>query len=136
MIVARTDAIAVEGFNAAIDRACAFHEAGADVGFVEAPTGAEQIAVIARLPWPQLINIVIGGKTPELPNEKLRELGLAGVLYANAGLQAAVLGMQRAFAHLKQHGSMAGATELLATFAERQRLVDIATFQALERKYK
>ena len=66
------------------------------MGFVEAPTTMEQIAAIARrLPWPQLANIVLGGKTPELPNEKLKELGFAGVLYANTALQAAVLGMQR-----------------------------------------
>jgi 2-methylisocitrate lyase-like PEP mutase family enzyme len=136
MIVARTDAIAVEGFNAAIDRACAFHEAGADLGFVEAPTSPEQIAVIARLPWPQLINIVIGGKTPELPNAKLRELGFAGAIYANTALQAAVLGMQRALAHLKQHGNVGDGASLLASFAERQRLVDTASFQDLERKYK
>jgi 2-methylisocitrate lyase-like PEP mutase family enzyme len=136
MIVARTDAIAVEGFSAAVDRAHAFREAGADVGFVEAPTTQEQIAAIGRLPWPQLVNIVIGGKTPELPNEKLKELGFAGVLYANTALQAAVLGMQRALAHLKQHGRIGDAAGLLATFAERQRLVDIAAFQALERKYK
>jgi len=136
MIVARTDAIAVEGFNAAIDRAHAFREAGADVGFVEAPTSAEQIATIARLPGPQLINIVIGGKTPELANDELQKLGFAGVLYANTALQAAVLGMQRALTYLKRNGRVGDAKDLLATFAERQRLVDIASFQALERKYK
>jgi 2-methylisocitrate lyase-like PEP mutase family enzyme len=135
-IVARTDAIAVEGFNAALDRAHAFREAGADIGFVEAPTTIEQIATIGRLPWPQLINVVIGGKTPELPNEKLRQLGFAGVLYANAALQAAILGMQRALSHLKQHGQIGDATDLLASFAERQRLVDIGAFQAMERKYR
>src|SRR5262245_35105090 len=75
MIVARTDAIAVEGFSAAMERAEAFRDAGADVGFVEAPTTPEQIAQIADLAWPQLINVVIGGKTPELPNDKLKELG-------------------------------------------------------------
>jgi 2-methylisocitrate lyase-like PEP mutase family enzyme len=132
MIVARTDAIAVEGFDAAIERAHAFREAGADVGFVEAPTSPEQIAAIARLPWPQLANMVIGGKTPELPNAKLRELGFAGVIYANA----AVLGMQRALSHLKRHGRIGNATDLVASFAERQRLVDLAGFQNLERKYK
>jgi 2-methylisocitrate lyase-like PEP mutase family enzyme len=136
IIVARTDAIAVEGFDAALDRAHSFREAGADVGFVEAPTTQEQIAAIGRLPWPQLVNIVIGGKTPELPNDKLKQLGFAGVLYANAALQAAVLGMQRALAHLKAHGRIGNATDMLATFAERQRLVDIAAFQAWERKYK
>ena len=136
MIVARTDAIAVEGFSAAIDRAHAFREAGADVGFVEAPTTPEQIAQIGRLPWPQLVNVVIGGKTPELPNERLRELGFAGVLYANTALQAAILGMQRALAHLRQHGRIGEADGLLATFAERQRLVELGAFQALERKYR
>jgi len=136
MIVARTDAIAVEGFNAAIDRAHAFREAGADVGFVEAPTSAEQIATIARLPWPQLINVVIGGKTPELPNDDLKKLGFAGVIYANTALQAAVLGMQRALGHLKANGQVGGGAAMLATFAERQRLVGMADFQAMEKKYQ
>ena len=136
LIVARTDAIAVEGFASAIDRIHAFREAGADIGFVEAPTSPEQIAAIARLPFPQLINIVIGGKTPELANDELKKLGFAGVLYANAALQAAMLGMQRALAHLKQNGRIGNATDLLMPFAERQRLVDIQGFQGLERKYK
>jgi 2-methylisocitrate lyase-like PEP mutase family enzyme len=136
LIVARTDAIAVEGFEPAIERAHAFREAGADIGFVEAPTTPEQIAAVARLPWPQLINIVVGGKTPELPNDRLKQLGFAGVLYANTALQAAVLGMQRALSHLKEQGGIGNAPDLLATFAERQRLVDIASFQAMERKYK
>src|SRR3982074_1129102 len=61
LIVARTDAIAVEGFSAAMDRIHAFREAGADVGFVEAPLNDEQMSAIAGLPWPQLANIVIGG---------------------------------------------------------------------------
>jgi 2-methylisocitrate lyase-like PEP mutase family enzyme len=136
LIVARTDAIAVEGFNSAMDRAHAFREAGADIGFVEAPTSPEQIAAIAALRWPQLINIVIGGKTPEAPNDELKKLGFAGVLYANAALQAALHGMQGALSHLKQHGSMSGASDMLTGFAERQRLVDIKSFQDLERRYK
>jgi 2-methylisocitrate lyase-like PEP mutase family enzyme len=136
LIVARTDAIAVEGFEKAIERAHAFREAGADVGFVEAPTTPEQMAAIGRLPYPQLANIVIGGKTPERSNEELKTLGFAGVIYANTALQAAVLGMQRALTHLKQNGQIGSAADLLATFSERQRLVDIAAFQAMERKYK
>jgi 2-methylisocitrate lyase-like PEP mutase family enzyme len=136
LIVARTDAIAVEGFERAMERAHAFREAGADVGFVEAPTSPEQIAAVARLPWPQLVNIVIGGKTPELPNDQLKELGFAGVLYANTALQAAVLGMQRALSHLKANGRIGDAEGLLTSFAERQRLVDIASFQDMERRYR
>jgi 2-methylisocitrate lyase-like PEP mutase family enzyme len=66
----------------------------------------------------------------------LKTLGFAGVLYANAALQAAVLGMQRALGHLKQHGRIGDGAGMLATFAERQRLVGFADFQAMERKYK
>ena len=136
MIVARTDAIAPEGFSAAMDRAHAFHEAGADIGFVEAPLNDEQMAAIARLPWPQIANIVIGGKTPERSNAEMKQLGFAGILYANTALQAAVFGMQRALKHLNKNGKMGDTTGMLAGFAERQRLVDIQSFQDMERKYK
>ena len=96
LIVARTDAIATDGYEAAIERAGAYREAGADVSFVEAPQTLEQIAAIPRLlPWPQIVNIVLGGRTPELPNEKLRALGFAGVLYANVALQSALRGCRR-----------------------------------------
>jgi 2-methylisocitrate lyase-like PEP mutase family enzyme len=136
LIIARTDAIAPEGFEEAIARAAAYHEAGADVTFVEAPTSMEQIADIPRLlPWPQLLNIVIGGRTPELPNEKVKELGYAGVIYANVALQSALLGMQAALGELRRNGSMRDATKLVIDFSERQRLVRKDEFDALEREY-
>jgi 2-methylisocitrate lyase-like PEP mutase family enzyme len=136
LIIARTDAIAPEGFEAAIERAAAYHDAGADVTFVEAPTTLEQIADIPRrLPWPQLANIVLGGRTPELPNEKLKELGYAGVIYANVALQAAVKGMQAALGELRRKGHMGEAIGMVADFAERQRLVQKDDYDALERKY-
>ena len=136
LIIARTDAIAPEGFEAALARAAAYREAGADVTFVEAPTSMEQIADIPRrLPWSQLLNIVIGGRTPELPNEKVKELGYAGVIYANVALQAAVLGMQAALGELRRKGYMGDAAQLVADFSERQRLVHKDEFDALERKY-
>lgn len=136
LIIARTDAIAPEGFEAAIERAAAYHDAGADVTFVEAPTTMEQITDIPRrLPWPQLANIVLGGRTPELPNEKLKELGYAGVIYANVALQAAVKGMQAALGELRRKGHMRDATHMVADFSERQRLVHKDDFDALERKY-
>jgi 2-methylisocitrate lyase-like PEP mutase family enzyme len=137
LIVARTDAIATHGFAAAIERAAAYREAGADVGFVEAPPSLDQIAQIPQLlPWPQIVNIVLGGRTPELPNEKLRELGFAAVLYANVALQSALRGMQEALAVLRRDGRMGDAARLAVDFAERQRLVGKAEFDALERKYK
>jgi 2-methylisocitrate lyase-like PEP mutase family enzyme len=136
LIIARTDAIAPEGFEEAIARAAAYHEAGADVTFVEAPTSMEQIADIPRLlPWPQLLNIVIGGRTPELPNERVKELGYAGVIYANVALQAALLGMQAALGELRRNASMRDAAKLVIDFSERQRLVRKDEFDALEREY-
>jgi 2,3-dimethylmalate lyase len=136
LIVARTDAIAPEGFNAAIDRAHAYREAGADVGFIEAPKTPEQIATIARLPWPQLVNIVLGGRTPELPNARLKELGFAGVIYANLALAASVYGMQVALRTLRDNGEIGDASAFAVDFAERQRLVGKPEFDALEKKYK
>jgi 2-methylisocitrate lyase-like PEP mutase family enzyme len=136
LIIARTDAIAPEGFEPALARAAAYHEAGADVTFVEAPTSMEQMAEIPRrLPWPQILNIVMGGRTPEPPNARVKELGFAGVIYANVALQAAVLGMQAALGALKRQGHMGDAANLVVDFAERQRLVRKDEYDALERKY-
>ena len=101
LIVARTDAIAVEGFSAAMDRAHAFREAGADVGFVEAPLNDEQMAAIARLPWPQLANIVIGGKTPERSNDEMK----------TARLRRRALRQHRAAGRGARHAAGAGASE-------------------------
>jgi 2-methylisocitrate lyase-like PEP mutase family enzyme len=136
LIIARTDAIAPEGYEAALARAAAYRDAGADVTFVEAPTSLEEIADIPRrLPWPQLINIVLGGRTPELPNDKLKTLGYAGVIYANVALQAALKGMQAALGELRRRGHMGDARELVVDFSERQRLVHKDEFDALERRY-
>ena len=134
MIVARTDAIAVDGFAAALDRANAYREAGADMTFIEAPTTPDEITAIGELPWPQIINIVLGGRTPELPNQELKELGFAGVLYANLALQASLHGMQAALGVLRRDGQAGDAPAV--GFAERQRLVGKHAFDALEKKYK
>jgi 2-methylisocitrate lyase-like PEP mutase family enzyme len=136
MIVARTDAIAVNGFDDAIERAQAYIEAGADMTFVEALRTAEQIAEIPkRLGVPQLINIVAGGLTPMLSPAELERMGYSLVLYANAALQASLAGMQNVLGHLKANGSLHGVENQLATFTERQRLVKKPHFDALEKRY-
>jgi 2-methylisocitrate lyase-like PEP mutase family enzyme len=135
-IIARTDACAVEGFDAAIERARAFVEAGADILFVEAVETAEQIASLPRLlDAPQLINIVIGGKTPVTGREELAKLGFSLVLYANAALQGAVHGMQTALSMLKEGGRLDEDPNIVAPFAERQRLVNKPFYDELDRKY-
>jgi 2-methylisocitrate lyase-like PEP mutase family enzyme len=136
-IVARTDAIAVEGFEAALDRAHAFIEAGADVTFVEAPLDAGQMARIAReLSVPQIVNVVHGGKTPPLPRAELAQMGFAAALYANAALQGALLAVIEVLGSLRDHGSLKNVASRLAGFAERQQAVAKDKFDALEARYR
>jgi 2-methylisocitrate lyase-like PEP mutase family enzyme len=135
-ILARTDACAVEGFDAAIERARAFVEAGADILFVEAIETPEQIASLPKLlNAPQLINIVIGGKTPVTGQDDLAHMGFSLVLYANAALQGAVRGMQTALSGLKAQGRLDEDPAIVAPFSERQRLVNKPFFDDLDRKY-
>ncbi|MCY1192959.1 2,3-dimethylmalate lyase [compost metagenome] len=135
-IIARTDARAVEGFEGAIERAQKFAEAGADILFVEAMTTLEEIGKIPQLlKQPLLINIVVGGKTPTLSAQELGGMGYSLVLYANAALQGAVLGMQNALSALKRDGKLDEDPALLAPFNERQRLVRKPLYDELERRY-
>jgi len=136
LIIARTDARATLGFDAAIERARRFAEAGADVLFVEAVESPDEIKQLPKLlQQPQLVNIVIGGKTPTLAAAELGELGFGIVLYANAALQGAVAGMQRALGMLARDGRLDEDPAIVAPFSERQRLVNKSLFDELERRY-
>ena len=136
LIMARTDAAATHGFEAAIERAQRFAEAGADILFVEAVTQADEVrALPTRLAQPQLMNMVIGGKTPIFNAEQLGEMGYGIVLYANAALQGAVAGMQKALTVLRDEKEVQESSGLVTPFAERQRLVGKPQWDALERKY-
>ncbi|MBS0467939.1 MAG: isocitrate lyase/phosphoenolpyruvate mutase family protein [Proteobacteria bacterium] len=137
LIMARTDAAATHGFEAAVERAQRFAEAGADILFVEAVTKAEEVrALPQRLAKPQLMNMVIGGRTPIFNAEQLGQLGFGIVLYANAALQGAVAGMQKALTVLRDEKEVQEASGLVAPFAERQRLVGKTHWDALEKKYQ
>ena len=137
LIMARTDAAATHGFEAAIERAQRFAEAGADILFVEAVTQAEEVrALPTRLAQPQLMNMVIGGKTPIFNAEQLGEMGYGIVLYANAALQGAVAGMQKALTMLRDEKEVQESSGLVTPFAERQRLVGKPGWDALEQRYR
>jgi 2-methylisocitrate lyase-like PEP mutase family enzyme len=136
MIMARTDACATQGFEAAVERAQKFAEAGADLLFVEAVTTAEEIRSLPqRLQRPQLMNMVIGGKTPIFGAPELANLGYGLVLYANAALQGAVAGMQKALTTLRDTRRLDEDPALVVSFAERQRLVGKQDWDALEKRY-
>ena len=136
LIMARTDAAATHGFEAAVERAQKFAESGADILFVEAVTQAEEVrALPQRLAKPQLMNMVIGGKTPIFNADQLGELGFGIVLYANAALQGAVMGMQKALTTLRDAKEVQESSGLVTPFAERQRLVSKHEWDALEKRY-
>ena len=135
VLIARTDAIAVEGLDAAIERARAYAEAGADVVFVEAPTSEAQIETIARrLPMPKLLNMFEGGKTPFVPLARLRALGYRIVIVPFDVQRAAIHAMQETLAALRRDGSSRGVAKRMVSFAEREAIVGTADYLALDRE--
>jgi 2-methylisocitrate lyase-like PEP mutase family enzyme len=136
VVIARTDACAVEGFEAAIERAGRYIDAGADMTFVEAPNSLEELKEIPkRLRAPQLLNIVLGGKTPIVDRKSCEDMGYSFVLYANAALQGMLLGMRTALRTLREKGVLDERDSCIAFFAERQRLVGKEKFDEMERSY-
>lgn len=135
LIVARTDARAVEGIDAACTRANAYRAAGADILFVEGPRSEQEIEQIAAaVPGPKLLNIVEGGVTPSLPHERLEQLGFALVLYANLPLLASIRAVRDVLGHLRDDGDPATRPPI-AGWSERQELVRKPAFDELERRF-
>jgi 2-methylisocitrate lyase-like PEP mutase family enzyme len=136
IVIARTDAIAVEGYEAALARAAAYIEAGADMVFVEAPTTEQQIADIAkRLPGYKLINMFHGGKTPLVAVPKLQEFGYHVVIIPSDTQRAAIRAMQRVLATIARDGSAAAMIDDMASFKEREAIIDTESFIARDKKY-
>lgn len=136
LIIARTDVLASEGLVAAIERAQRYVEAGADITFIEAPRSIDELRRIAvGVGAPQVANMVLGGKTPMVSADELGRMGFGMVLYANAALQAGIMGMQKALSSLRIHGLLPEEGGLVVSFDERQRLVQKDRFDELERRY-
>lgn len=136
VLIARTDAIAVEGFARAIERCRAYKAAGADVAFLDAPTSEAEIREIARLlPGWKLINMFHGGKTPLLPVSLLEEIGFAIVIIPSDTQRAAIRAMQRTLATIARDGSSAACIPDMATFDEREELVGTPAFLERGRRY-
>jgi 2-methylisocitrate lyase-like PEP mutase family enzyme len=136
ILIARTDAIAVEGFSAAIDRASAYLEAGANMAFVEAPTSETEIAEIAkRLPGWKLINMFEGGKTPLIPVSRLEALGYQLVIIPSDTQRAAIKAMQRVLAAIAHDGSSASMRTDMVSFKEREAVIDTAAYLDRDKLY-
>ena len=133
VVMARTDAIAVEGFQAALDRAAMYREAGADALFVEAPrTEAELAQVPAALAAPCMVNNIEGGLTPLLPRDRLARMGYAISVYAVTMPYALARTMQRVLSTLLADGSSAALADEMITFDAFNALVGLADVRAEE----
>lgn len=132
ILIARTDAIAVEGFERAITRAKAYQEAGADMIFVEAPETVEQIETIAaQITGPKLINMFHGGKTPVIPVNRLQELDYSVVIIPSDLQRAAIQAMQSTLSVIARDGNSASISDQLTSFKDREKIVDTDRYLAL-----
>ncbi len=138
VIIARTDAVAVEGLPAAIDRARRYRDAGADVLFVEAVrTEEEAAAVAAAFPdTPLLFNWVEGGKTPPIPLSRLTELGYRIVIFPISTLLAATGAMRAVLAEITATGTPSAALPAWPTFSDFTDFIGLAEIKAAEHRYQ
>ena len=136
VIIARSDARAIEGLDAAIDRVNAYLEAGADVGFVEAPQSVDELRIVGRsLSGPALVNVFEGGKTPMLSASELEAMGFRLGIYPSQTHRAAIRAAQRVLQALRQDGHTTQVEADLATFQEREEAVGTAGWRKLEQRY-
>jgi 2-methylisocitrate lyase-like PEP mutase family enzyme len=136
VVIARTDARAIEGFEAAIGRMNAYLEAGADVGFIEAPQTIDEMARIpASISKPALVNIFEGGKTPTQPAKRLEEMGFRIGIYPSQTHRAAIFAALEVLTVLKRDGDTDAIEHRLATFHDREKAVNAAYWRDLEQKY-
>lgn len=136
VIVARTDAIAVNGLNDALERAHRYVNAGADFIFVEAPETVEQMSAITReIRVPTLANMVPGGKTPVLTAERLQEIGFSLAIYPTAATYVIAQAMSRFFDALLRTGDLENLQDRMILFDDFNDLVGLAEIQQTEEKY-
>jgi carboxyvinyl-carboxyphosphonate phosphorylmutase len=139
VLIARTDAAAVEGLDAAIARARVYADAGADVLFVEAPTSEADIARVAgELSGvaPLVFNWAEGGRTPPIPLDRIAELGFSLVLYPIGTLLAATAGIRSLLATLRADGTPVAAMPDLPTFDGFTELIGLPEIHSLESRFR
>jgi 2-methylisocitrate lyase-like PEP mutase family enzyme len=139
VINARTDAIAVSGYEDAIHRSNAYAKAGADMIFLEAPTDKEMIRdAVSKIDAPLSVNLfdsIVGGKTPLIPIEELAELGVARVSVPVGTIFVVTKWMREYLSVLKERGIMPDRTDLLCTFDEFKQFVGLPEYKELEKRF-
>lgn len=136
VVIARTDSVAVEGFESALERMHIYMEAGADVAFIEAPRTEEQIErIAAEFSQPKLLNMFWSGKTPVLAREKLEALGFNLVIAPGDMQRAAMHAMRQAADAILRDGHTESLSDVMATFDDREVAINSAKYMALDEKY-
>lgn len=126
VVIARTDARAIEGLDAAIERANRYAEAGADVIFVEAPQSIDELTRIAReIPKPQLANMLVGGATPILSARELEELGFKIVVSPVESLAVTAFAVQQLANAMLNEGRVDGLADQMWSFAQLKQLLGV-----------
>lgn len=139
LVIARTDAIAVEGLTAALDRATLYLEAGADVIFVEAPNTKEQLNTISKRLGgraPLVANVVEGGRTPEFSSDELEEMGFDIVIFPGGIVRALAKTAREYYETLSRTGSTQAYKDRMYNFAELNDIIGLQEMSALDEKFK
>jgi methylisocitrate lyase len=136
IIVARTDARASRGLDEAINRGKTYFKAGADVIFIEAPTSIKELSRIANeIDAPLVANMIEEGVTPTLSTRQLFHMGYNVALFPLSALYAATYGILKVFSELKATGTTEHGREMMVTFNEFNKLVDLQRYMELEKRY-
>lgn len=129
LVAARTDAIAVEGFDRALQRAESYAAVGADLIFVEAPENVDQIREIGRrIPLPKMLNMFQGGKTPLIDREELSALGFNLIIVPSDLQRASIRIMQTVLGHIARHGSSRGLADEFGPLSNRDVAVEAESY--------
>ena len=139
LIIARTDARAVEGLQEAIDRAHAYHEAGADVLFIEAPRSVDELKLIRKSfdpKIPLLANMVEGGKTPVKTADDLKSLGFNIVIFPGGAVRAATFQLQEYYAGLLENGSNSEFSKRMHDFDSLNAVIGTPELLSIGKKYE
>ena len=139
LIIARTDARAVEGLQEAIDRAHTYEEAGADILFIEAPRSVDELKVIRKsfhLNTPLLANMVEGGKTPVKTADDLKSLGFNIVIFPGGAVRAATFQLQEYYAGLLENGSNAEFSKRMHDFDSLNAVIGTPELLSIGKKYE
>lgn len=137
LVVARTDARTALGLEEALSRAAQYEEAGADVLFIESPESESELETIGkRFDCPLLVNIVEGGRTPQLPPKRLEELGFSIAIYPGAGFSAAAQALENIYQVIREGKGTMQQSQNLYPFDKICRLMGFEKIWSFEEKYK